>query len=747
MAVNKNDPIRVLIIDDMPEIHQSLLKILSKKQAENDELSKLEKELFESPEPKKEMGEALVSFQIFSAMQGQEGLEKIKEGIARGKPYALAFIDVRMPPGWDGIETIKRVWEVDPTIQIVICTAYSDYSWEQIIAEFGEKDNLLILKKPFDAIAIRQIASALSKKWQLTHETRENMSLLERRISERTQSLQASLSVTRGTLESSADAILVFSHDYNIIDYNQNLIKFWKLPSELLEQKKVEPILEFISKQLQEEEHFMNFVRITKDKIKKTHKTINLTTRTHQVFELIQQEYKMGEHDIGHIFSFRDITSRALMEAKIRYQATHDPLTKLANRILLYDRIEYAISQAKREGTFFAVLYFDLNHFKLINDSLGHNAGDALLIDIAKRLQSRLRKTDTIARIGGDEFVMVVTLLKTMEHIKQFVKAILKQFDAPFIIQGHEVFMSTSVGVALYPEDGNNPEELLANADIAMYTAKEIGGNRSNFYNRKLKIRQKNWELQFDFHKALKNKEFFLTYQPQFQLNTKKLHAIEALVRWNHPKKGLLLPTDFIEAAEETGFIIPLGNWILKEACVQNKKWQDMGLSKIAVAVNMGTKQLRQPELPKMVKRILDETGLEAKYLEIELTENALINLVQNKHIMELKKLGVKLTLDDFGSGYSSLNYLRRFEVDRLKIDKSFIDKINIDHRDEQIIQAIISMGEALGFQVVAEGVETESQILFLQSKNCEDVQGFYFSKPLMHHEIETLLAKKTPRK
>ena len=338
MTDHENDIIRVLIIDDTPEIHQDFVKILTRKQAEKDEMSKLESGLFDIVDSKNESNQPLINFHITSAMQGQEGLEKIKQGIACGKPYALAFVDVRMPPGWDGIQTIKHIWEVEPDIQIVICTAYSDYSWEEIISEFGVKDNLLILKKPFDAIAIRQIASALSKKWQLTNETRENTNLLESRISERTQALEESLSVTRGTLESSLDAILVFGHDNTLIDYNQNLIKFWQISTELLEQKKAGPILECISQQLREPKLFMDFIEI-ETKSKGNKKSINLITQAHQIFEVTQQAYKMGQRNAGHIFSFRDITSRASMEAKIQYQATHDPLTKLANRILLHDRI------------------------------------------------------------------------------------------------------------------------------------------------------------------------------------------------------------------------------------------------------------------------------------------------------------------------------------------------------------------------------------------------------------------------
>lgn len=747
MAEKQQDTLRILIIDDMPEIHQSFIRILTPKSPSTDTLSELESSLFYTEDKTNQpVSQPPVDFILSSALQGKEGLEQIKQGLADGQPYALAFVDVRMPPGWDGIETIRHIWQIDPEIQIVLCTAYSDYDWETIITEFGIRDNLLILKKPFDAIAIRQIASALTKKWQLARETRENLRLLESRILERTQSLQDSLAISRGTLESSPDAILVFSHDDKLIDYNKKLTQFLNIPTLLLEQKKAEPLFKYIAAQLQKPALFNHFIRDITSKTADNANVINLTFKNQTIFEVTQQRYWMGQDHVGHIFSFRDITRRVFMENQILHQATHDALTNLANRSLLYDRIEYAIHQAKRNNIPFAVLYFDLNRFKRINDSLGHAVGDALLVDIATRLQERLRKTDTLARIGGDEFVIVAPGIRTVEHMKLFLNILLNQFEIPFIIQTYEILITTSVGIALYPNDGKNPDELLTNADMAMYTAKEIGGNRSNFYSAQFQARKEQLDLQFDFFRSLKNKEFFLCYQPQFELATHKLHGLEALVRWNHPQKGILYPVDFIEIAEDIGFILPLGEWILREACIQNKKWQDMGFLPMTVAVNMGTRQLKQPELAQLIKKILDETGLEPKYLELEITENALIDIVnKTQDIIALQKLGVKISLDDFGAGYSSLNYLRKIQVDRLKIDKSFIDKISMDLRDEQIIKVIISMGKVLGFNVIAEGVETQTQIDFLRANHCEDVQGFYFSKPLRSDEIDVLLAKNSP--
>ncbi|KTC73055.1 regulatory protein (GGDEF and EAL domains) [Legionella birminghamensis] len=740
--MDKNDEvIKILIVDDTPEIHHAFLEILVKRaSSENNLFHSMEEEIFsELPDLRTKSKPSLPTFSITSAMQGEEGIEEVKKAIANGHPYALAFVDIRMPPGLDGVETIKRIWEVDPNIQIVICTAYSDYTWEETVEKLGEKDNLLIIKKPFDAVSIRQLACALTKKWQLSKETRQNVMMLEERVSERTRSLKQSLSVTRGTLESSPDGILVLDVNNQLIDFNKHFVEFWQIPPSMLEGRKAITILKHIGKKLVEPGEFNQLIE---DIISRNHsqKSINVSSKTHRIFEVNKQVYKLGEENAGYIFSFRDITSRAFMEARIQYQATHDPLTKLANRVLLFDRIEASIQQSKRENTQFGVLFFDLNRFKLINDSLGHAAGDMLLIKVAERLKKSLRKSDTLSRIGGDEFVIVTSALHST-NIKVFADKILGQFIEPFIVKEQELYLTTSIGVSVYPGDGCTTEDLLTNADTAMYNAKEIGGNRYSFYNDRLKIEKTCLQLQFDFHKALKCNEFFLNYQPQYDIESNTIQGIEALVRWQHPERGTLLPIDFIETAEETGFIIPLGEWILKEACKQNKSWQDQGFPKMVMAVNMGTKQLKQPDLAKKVKTILEETQLEPQYLEIELTENTFINLVQtHNEISELKKLGIKISLDDFGAGYSSLNYLRQIKIDRLKIDKSFIDNIDVDQRDEQIIEAIISMSNVLGFHVVAEGVETQRQFNFLQEKRCEDVQGYYFSRPLMKEQIECLL-------
>ncbi|STX27683.1 regulatory protein (GGDEF and EAL domains) [Legionella beliardensis] len=742
--MSENLDLRILIIDDNPEIHQAFIKILKAKNLDQeDELSKLELEIFGPSQEEKRL--LLPNFHIATASQGQEGLEEIKKGLNKGEPYALAFVDIRMPPGWDGTETIKQIWKVDPNIQIVICTAYSDYTWEETVAQLGGKDNLLILKKPFDAVTIRQVAYAFTKKWQLAKQTREQMEFLEERITERTKSLQNSLLVTRGTLESSPDAILVIDNSNRIIDYNKKLIHFWDIPVNLFVEDNAATVLSFISKKLRKPELFSEFFKDPQTNVIRTEK---LATIDNKVVEAHRQSYKLDQDTIGHIWSFRDITQRALMEEKIQYQATHDPLTNLANRVLLFDRIGHAIEQAKRANMLFGLLFLDLNRFKLINDSLGHAIGDEVLRNVADRLQLIMRKTDTLARMGGDEFVIVTSAFDQIDNIKLFVQKIIESFHTPFTINGHELFINTSIGIAVYPMDGDTPEKLLSNADTAMYNAKEIGGNRFIFYNKELTNYQVNIQLQHDFYAALKNEEFYLSYQPLYDVHTGTLNSIEALVRWNHPTKGILLPIDFIPLAEELGFIIPLGEWILRTACRQNKAWQDQGYPKVVIAVNMGTKQLKQPELVQIIKQILAETQLEARYLEIEITENVFINIVQSKSVLlDLKKLGVKITLDDFGAGYSSINYLRQIEIDQLKIDKSFIDNISKDERDELIIEAIISMGETLGFDVVAEGVETEKQMHFLQKKHCEKVQGYYLSVPLEKDQMENLLSDQLNKK
>lgn len=608
---------RIIIIDDNIDIHKDFLKILGTTSSESSsELEAISTTLFGEKTDKP----LLPMFNIDTATQGEQGVEMIAKAMKEGRAYALAFVDIRMPPGWDGIETIKHIWEIDKDMQVVICTAHSDYSWEETIAQLGQSPNLLILKKPFDQTAVRQLACALTQKWQLMQEAREYTTSLESTIEERTKEL--------------------------------------------------------------------------------------------------------------------------------KHQATHDALTGLPNRVLLQDRIKQAIETSKRNNQLFAVLFFDLDRFKLVNDSLSHTEGDTLLVLMAERLSSELRKVDTIARLGGDEFVVIATELKEPASASYVANTILNTVKKPMNISGHEIALSTSIGIALYPQDAKNFSDLLKNADSAMYAAKAAGGDGFRFYSEQMnEASLARLEIESDLRQAIKRNEFILYYQPQYNTDTNTLNAVEALIRWQHPTKGLLLPIDFILIAEKNGLIVPIGTWVLKEACRQNKQWQKEGFPPIRIAVNITTQQL-QTDFVKTVESVLKETGLEPKYLELELNENTIINNNEAiETINQLKNLGVMIALDDFGTGYSSLNYLRTLALDRLKIDHSFIKNIEINTGDEVIIRAIIAMAHGLNFDILAEGVENQTQLEFLKKQTCNEIQGFYFSKPLPPKELENLLKNPTKKK
>jgi diguanylate cyclase (GGDEF)-like protein/PAS domain S-box-containing protein len=441
---------------------------------------------------------------------------------------------------------------------------------------------------------------------------------------------------------------------------------------------------------------------------------------------------------------------RKLAEDRIQFMANHDALTGLPNRTLLQDRLSQAILHARRYDRWVTALFVDLDNFKLVNDSLGHNAGDDLLKIAAKRMVHCLRATDTVVRLGGDEFVIVLSdQPKDAGLISETVQKIQSAIEEPVRLEGHDLRVSSSIGIANYPDDGMDVDTLLANADAAMYRAKEVGRDNFQFYTPELNSKvHGRFLMQGELRNALARSEFVLHYQPQVDLRTGRVFAVEALIRWNHPKLGMVPPSKFIPMAEETGLIVPIGDWVLREACRQNKAWQNAGLPPMAVSVNVSARQFRERELVSRVGRALDDSALEAKYLELELTESLILQDVDLAvaTMKDLQGLGVLLSIDDFGTGYSSLSALRTFPVARLKIDKSFVDGILLNENDKAVAGAVISLGQTLNLRVIAEGVETEEQAAFLRNVNCDEMQGYLFSKPLPAHGIAELLEVKCRR-
>ena len=390
------------------------------------------------------------------------------------------------------------------------------------------------------------------------------------------------------------------------------------------------------------------------------------------------------------------------------------------------------------------MIFIDLDRFKLINDSFSHESGDILLKLIADRLTKITREEDTIARLGGDEFIFIAVApeLHKIESVGIVAQKILDTINESLPIAHREIMISASLGISIYPQDGTEVEDLLRNADLAMYRAKALGGNQFQLYTQELQEKcVLRLERESELRTGIIQNELFLEYQPQYDIKNNQLIGVEALVRWHHPKKGILLPMDFIPLAEETGLIVPIGEWIIATACRQNKAWQEKGIPPFTISVNIATRQFMQPNFIAMIKKILKKTKLEAKYLAVEVTENVIINTVNvTDAISELKKLGVSIVLDDYGTGNSGFNYLNKLPIDKLKIDKSFVNNSNSGRNDEVILQAIISMADNLHLDVVAEGIETTNQLKFLESYNCHKFQGFYFNKPMSAEELEKKL-------
>lgn len=439
------------------------------------------------------------------------------------------------------------------------------------------------------------------------------------------------------------------------------------------------------------------------------------------------------------------ITERKLHEAEIQFQATHDALTGLPNRTLLYDRMQQAVLHSERYGNLTAIAFLDLDQFKFINDSLGHQVGDELLKITAQRLTSCLRESDTVARQGGDEFVLLLTDQPNEEAITHTMQRVLHEVSQPWKANDLEFQITCSIGLTLCPDDGRDAETLLKNADSAMYKAKELGRNNFQYFSAEMNTSVTDrLELLNRLRQAITNEDFVLHYQPKVSLASHRIIGAEALVRWNSAHSGMVSPASFIPLAEETGLIIPLGEWVLRTACRQNRAWQDAGYPAIPISVNLSPRQLARGDIVEVVKRILDETGLQAQYLELEITESVMTTDVEKSFALltRLRALGVKISLDDFGTGYSSLSYLKRFPVDTLKIDQSFVRDIATDQDSAAIVKAIISLGRNLNLTVLAEGIESEEQFRFLLENGCDEGQGYLMSKPVPNKSFLDLLTQ-----
>ncbi len=448
---------------------------------------------------------------------------------------------------------------------------------------------------------------------------------------------------------------------------------------------------------------------------------------------------------LGVVLVFHDVSDAKKMAHKMTYLAEHDFLTELPNRLLLTDRIKQALSAAHRRNSKVALMFIDIDHFKKINDTLGHAIGDLLLREVSRRLQQCLRASDTLSRLGGDEFVVLLPDLQDSYASAEIAQKLSGAIKQPFLIDGHELHITLSIGIATYPQDGTDTDTLYKHADAAMYHAKGAGRNNVQLFTQEMTRHvEEQMSLESKLQKALANNEFTLMYQPKLSLQTGSIIGCEALLRWHHPELGMVPPDRFIPVAEDSGLIRPIGNWVLREACRQNRSWQDMGLPRLPVAINLSIIELRQPTFVQEITSALSQSGMDPSYLELEITETVAIQDSADEiaWLHKLKAMGVQLAIDDFGTGYSSLSYLKRLPVNTVKIDKSFVHDIVTDPNDAAIITAIIRMSHSLGLRVIAEGVETIEQLAFLKAHDCDEIQGYLFSPAVKPEEYAAMLAK-----
>ena len=443
-------------------------------------------------------------------------------------------------------------------------------------------------------------------------------------------------------------------------------------------------------------------------------------------------------------FDRADEKTRA--DERIEYLASHDGLTDLPNREIFNQLLHFTIEAARRYQRRFAVLFIDLDRFKIINDSLGHEAGDILLVETANRLRQSLRSSDVVARLGGDEFVVILESTAESQDIEVIAQTLLSALSQPVQLSGHECHTTASIGIAMFPDDGTDVQTLTKNADMAMYLAKEDGKNGFRFFTKAAKTQSiERLTLETSLRRALDREEFSLHYQPKVDLASGQITGVEALLRWTHPELGMLSPVQFIPLAEETGLIVPIGRWVLKQACAQNMAWQRQGLRPVSMAVNLSPRQFADEGLLHDIDDALNACGMSPTLLQLEVTESMVMqNVARAVRILEaIRSRGIRLAIDDFGTGYSSMSLMKQFPIDTIKIDRSFVRNLADDCEDQAIAQAIISMGKALGLTIVAEGVETTEQETFLRDHACDEMQGFLFSKPVPPEDMPQLLEQR----
>ena len=706
---------RILVINDDPAIHGDFEKILCPKS---------------SSAALTTTGRS--TFRLESALQGKEGVDRLIEAHKSMDPFAVAFVDMPMPPGWDGLETIEKLCEVDDKLQVVICAANPDHSWDDIQERIGETDRLLILKKPFNNVEVRQLTVSLSEKWRLANVSRTEPDRNDRRLSlthasllKHTRQLAvatnlAKLGYWELDLASDSFSCSACASDVFGVERGRNFDR--KTFIEMFHRDDREQISSRLDLAILEQGKFACKLRVSRP---------NGEIRHVQIRAICESDNNNRPQTL--FGAMQDVTETESALLAVQHASQHDPLTGLPNRAKFIETLDKALKRAEREGDKKALVMVDVDHFKGINDSLGHPIGDGLLVEFANRLQQLTRDTDTVARLGGDEFAIIQVGADVAQDSVDLLERTLESMKEPFDVDGKRVSATLSAGVAMSPANGVTVDDLLQAADLAMYRAKQDGRGVYRFFDESMDQRMRERRrIARDLKAALASpkEQFRLFYQPIIKTETGRVTGMETLLRWFHPTGGPMSPSRFIPIAEETGLIVEIGKWVLSKACCDASEWPADSI----VAINVSAVQFRQGNLLEVVREALKASGLEPGRLQLEITETAFLNnsreIFQTLH--KLRDLGVQIAVDDFGVGYSSLSFLRSFPFDYLKLDKSFVlaSGTTADENDDAIIVAVARLGENLGMQTCAEGVETTEQFERIRFAGYTHAQGFLMSEP-----------------
>ena len=725
--------IRILVADDEQDIldeYASILAAPAEHTEQRAKLADLEAELFGGPADGQQPNPV---FSLCLCRQADEAVQAVEAAMRDGQPFAIAFLDVRMPPGPDGVNAAQRIRRLDPDINIVFVTGYSDLSPEQIEARVPPADKLLYCQKPIHANELRQIACTLSAKWTA-----------HRHLQTTRQRLEQVVTATPVIIYSSEPA-----RDRSLSVVSENVAQHfgWDAASFLSDPNF------WIDKV-----HREDLTRV-REALKQVHELPEVSIeyrlrRSTGDYRWVSDRMKILRDTAGRatelVGCWFDITERREAETRIRQLAYFDAVTGLPNRLLMEELLQHGLALAERYKHGLAVLFLDVDNFKRINDTLGHDAGDILLREVSRRLLCCIRKSDvlvaqgevenllaepgqeSVSRLGGDEFVILLSKINDSADAGRVAARISEMLASPIACGEEEVSVTATIGISVFPEDGTDATTLLKHADMAMYHAKQQGRNCYRFFSDTMRVvATRRFFIEQKLGKALESGELMVFYQPRIDIRSLDVVGAEALLRWQRPGEGFVLPQEFIPVAEESGMILTIGDWVLNEACRQAARWHAQGLP-LTVSVNLSAVQFRHPLLAERLAQAMASTGVRPASLELELTESVLMEdtRLSASLLSRIAQLGVRIAIDDFGTGYSSFSYLKRFALHTLKIDTSFVNGLAKDSGDEAIVSAMIALGHQLGLRVVAEGVEDAHHLDFLRSRRCNEAQGFLFSAP-----------------